>query len=487
MTTPLEQPPEASPVDPAAQSPTTPKVLERPHPLTPVVKSWIGIVGISVYLGRDLLERLVRGEHVGSIDQWWWLIAVIGGIFALVTVFGFISWRTTRFVVDDDEVRIERNFINHTSDRIGFSKIQSVDVVQPFAARLLGLTSVKIDVGSGGGKEIAYLSRTRAVELRDFLLARAHRSDATVASTAVGPHAGILSDLSTADRVLVRATPRNLVITGLLSAELASLIFFGLLGFFVPLAITGKLYGAFGALPLLLSAAGMIGNRVIKQWNYTLADTGYGVRVTRGLTSLASQSLPVSRIQGIAIEQGILWRPFGLYRVKIDVLGQHGMKGESDVDSLLMPAGTWADVETALHAVWPGLPLQDVPLETVPSRARWLRWFDAQTLRWGCSDQVIVSQSGLLTTTTSVVHHARAQSVALRQGPWQRRLKLATVAVHTSSGPVDLRCRHLDEQVARELAMSELGRAAAARRARPTVPGQRTEQHHRDDQGRDPT
>ena len=53
------------------------------------------------------------------------------------------------------------------------TKVQSIDVVQPFVARLFGLAALQIDVGSGAGKKIEFLHRTRAYQLRDYLLARA--------------------------------------------------------------------------------------------------------------------------------------------------------------------------------------------------------------------------------------------------------------------------------------------------------------------------
>ena len=74
----------------------------------------------------------------------------------------------------------------------------------------------------------------------------------------------------------------------------------------------------------------------------------------------------------------------------------------------------------------------------------------------------------LLNRRISIVPHARVQSVRLRQGPLQRRLRLATVHAHTTPGPVDVVCRHLDETDARCLAMSELDRMRTAR-SRPTL------------------
>ena len=47
-----------------------------------------------------------------------------------------VSWRFTRFVIDDEELRIESGVLVKTSRKIAFERIQSVDIIQPFAARI---------------------------------------------------------------------------------------------------------------------------------------------------------------------------------------------------------------------------------------------------------------------------------------------------------------------------------------------------------------
>ena len=49
-----------------------------------------------------------------------------------------------------------------------------------------------------------------------------------------------------------------------------------------------------GFIPMLLAIGGFLMSRVVNQFNYTLADTHSGLRITRGLTSLRSQTMPPS-------------------------------------------------------------------------------------------------------------------------------------------------------------------------------------------------
>ncbi|WP_394815703.1 PH domain-containing protein, partial [Clavibacter michiganensis] len=62
----------------------------------------------------------------------------------------------------------------------------------------------------------------------------------------------------------------------------------------------------------------------------------------------------------------------------------------------------------------------------------------------------------MFTWTVSVVPHARSQSVRLSQGPIQRKLGLADIDVHTSSGPVTVSCPHLDAMDAQVFAVGQM-------------------------------
>ncbi|HKN46125.1 MAG TPA: PH domain-containing protein, partial [Propionibacteriaceae bacterium] len=226
---------------------------------------------------------------------------------------------------------------------------------------------------------------------------------------------------------------------------------------------------ALGALiPLAIGMLSLIWRRVIGMFNFTLAESSRGLRITRGLTNLTSQSVPINRIQGVKTSQPLLWRPMGWYRVDIDILGYaqgDSENNESTSSSVLLPVASPDEVELALGRVLPGFDLDGVELRTSPNRARWLRWFDFCTLRYGWDDRILITEQGWITHVRDVVPHAKTQSVRIEQGPLQRALGLADVHVHTPRGPVNAVAHQLDEHAARDLALTQLDRARAARTA----------------------
>jgi putative membrane protein len=107
-----------------------------------------------------------------------------------------------------------------------------------------------------------------------------------------------------------------------------------------------------------------------------------------------------------------------------------------------------------------------VSMTRVPSRAKWrspLLWW---TYRAGADEAVVGVRSGLLTRVHAVMRHEKIQSVRLSAGPWQRLLRLATVHVDSTKGPVDVVLRHRDISEGRRIVDLEVVRAERGRALR---------------------
>ena len=142
----------SEPTPPAApaQSATTDrpvKQTERPHPLTPLIRGWVVLLAIVVGVGREFIpDGSDEGAGIFSLGLTWILLGVLG-IVMLAAVAGFLSWYFTRYVIDDEELRIETGALFKNSKRVPFERVQSVDIIQQFAARIFGLAELRIEVG----------------------------------------------------------------------------------------------------------------------------------------------------------------------------------------------------------------------------------------------------------------------------------------------------------------------------------------------------
>lgn len=442
----------------------------RPHPLTPLIRGWIVLLAILIGIGREFIPD-GSGQN-GGLDRV--PIPFIVGAVALIVLLSaagsFLTWWFTRYVIDENELRIETGMATKRSRRIGFNRIQSVDLVQPLAARLFSLAELRVEAGSGDGARIRYLPRKEAARLRDYLLARAHGQDADPSDEST---ASALSDRATEDTVIVTIKPAQLIGGLVLSGDFLIMLVMPVVVMLFGVIFDFWLYVLPAMLPYAFGLVGIVSRRVINQFNYSLADTGHGLRITRGLTNLTSQSLPVDRIQGLRIRQPLLWRRLGWHRVDVDVLGYGSSDegaGKPDANSLLLPVATREQLRAALAGCLPGIDPEAVPMTTIPRRARWLRWWNFWTIKYGVDDHVAINTEGWLTRKQEIVPHGKTQSARISQGPLQRRLGLADVHIDTTKGPVDWQVSHLDATDARDFVLSQMVRAHRARSSLTTQP-----------------
>ncbi len=441
------------------------KQTRRPHPLTPFIRGWLILVAIIFGFSRQVIDQLNSDERLDTGDLAW-IVPIVGAVVLIAALAGLVSWYFTRFVIDDDELRIETGAVFKQSKKVPFERLQSVDVIQPFAARLFGLAELRLEAGAGGnGIKLRYLSQAEASRLRDYLLTRAHGKQASIADAQSARPASRLTDLGTAERPLVTVGPPRLLGSFLLSSEFIGTAVFTIVILIV--SATGSTFALTGLIPAVISLFSLISNRIVAMFHFTIADSARGLRITRGLTNLSSQSVPVNRIQGVRISQPLLWRPLDWYRVDIDILGYATSDEDDDnsSSSVLLPVAGPDEVRIALDRILPGIDLDAIPLVRAPRRAAWVRPYDFWTLRSGMDQRVLITENGWITHVRNVVPHAKSQSVRLRQGPLQRLLGLADVHVDTPRGPVHAVAHQLDAALARPLVLTQLDRARAARRA----------------------
>ena len=320
---------------------------------------------------------------------------------------------------------------------------------------MVGLAELRLD--SAGGSDarttLKFLPLRECRALRQLLLDRAH---------------GITADeTSDASDVLAVVSPGRLVLGTVLTLDfMAALV--GTVGTLTVALLLGQFLAFLaGIVPLASWLAQIIGSRVIAQWNFRLLKTPTGLRIERGLLSRTSQSIPFDRVQGIAVHEPFVWRRLGWQRLEIDVAGYAARTGQQNdptsTTSTLLPI---ADPSLARTVADELIPAADVDaLRHVPASPRsWPFAPIGWRYRWvAADDAAFVARTGWVSVKTSIVPHARTQSVEVKQGPLQRRLAVATVEVHTPDGPVNADGKHLDAALARNVAFDQLARARAAR------------------------
>lgn len=378
----------------------------RLHPLSPVVRSGRGVLAVLAVAGLSTSGAFRQAGGGRWVDL----------AFAItVSVAAVVNWLVTRWKVDGATLRIETGLVRRDSRQLPIARIQAVDVVRPFLARMLGLAELRVRLAGTPEHDgrLAYLTEQVAVALRARLLAAHYGLDPATPEPS--------------EQIVVTVPPGRLIVSVLLPiAGLAAVaVPAGLL--LAAVSPAGLLAATVPLMWWLVICASLLWRRVSTQYGFTVAASPDGVRIRRGLLGTVAETIPVARVQAVRMIEPLLWRSLHWRRLEVDVAGSpghDGPEGGAFTRKALLAVGGWDDAARLVRiTIGDRAPVLTSP----PRRAWWKAPLRYHYLAAGHDDTVAVTVTGRVRRVTTWVPLAKAQSVRLVQGPWQRRLGLATV------------------------------------------------------------
>ncbi|MBO0982125.1 PH domain-containing protein [Microbacterium sp. SD291] len=430
------------------------------------------------------------------------LFAVLGVlvlVIVLVVVFWFV-WRFQQFRITGDHVEVRKGIIFRSHRRAPLDRVQGVNLTRPFPARIIGLAKLEVvGAGTDANVELDYLATARAESVRADILrlasgARAARQAAANAASGV-PAAdaaasaapasarsqivgsvnagvnGLITGVDLADvapESVVRIPTGRLIGSQLISSVLW-ILFFGAI--FV-VAMSAVLIGAIlddepeigfirvglglgMGIPLVIAVVGITWAQISKSLRYSIAPTPDGVRITYGLLTTVTETLPPGRIFAVEVSQSLLWRPFGWWTIKINRMGGKSaaqqQSGSAQQFNVVLPVGKRADVERVLGLILPDAPVADIPLvwehgilgpiagdpyRTMPGRAWWRRPVSWRRHGYAVTEFGLLLRRGTIWRKLAIFPLARLQGVSLSQGPIDRAQRVSGAQVHSVQGPI---------------------------------------------------
>jgi putative membrane protein len=447
----------------------------RLHPATPLLKggiAFIAIIGAIVVNLRDILINTVFGGGPGDDEPLLWLTGsglflpaalIVIVVLALFVLGFYLSWRMHTFRITDEVVEVRSGILFRTNRRGRLDRIQGINIVRPFIARLIGVARLEVNVaGQDANIRLDYLSSSAADELQREILRLA--SGTREAAKAAAARAGGVLEQRVAELLAPELDPNlappESVVTMHLGRLIGSLVLSNfsifviviIAGVIVGVAVTGQLIFLVTFLPGIIGTGSFYINRFTKSIRYSIAGTPDGIRVGFGLLTTSNETLPPGRIHSVQLNQPLLWRPADWWEIKINQASRSSSKGAAgQANTTILPVGNRADVLKVLALVLPALSDTETTalLErgmysrggddgfiNSPRRAVVLRWFSWRRNGFAILPSAVLLRKGAIWRRLIVVPLARSQSLSLEIGPLRRRLGLATLRMHTVSGPI---------------------------------------------------
>ncbi|MFB6070742.1 MAG: PH domain-containing protein [Halanaeroarchaeum sp.] len=471
-----------------------------------------GVAGFTIgsVLGGTLAERRMVPD-VGLLAG-----IPLAIVFAGVAVgYEVAHYRHFAYELTGDSLDITSGVFFRREREIPLDRIQNVDISRDVLARLVGVASVAIETAGGGQTEarLRYVSEGEARRLQEEIQRRKRSATRTTAAE------------ETADATLLfELDDRDLMILSVLSLDPR---LFSVLLAFTPLlgseavpsfaTTSSVVLIGLGATGVVLSAVGLwalsAGATFVRFYGFKLHRAGDELRYERGLIQRYEGSIPLSKVQTLAIDENVLMRRFGFASLSVETAGYapgSTPSGGSEAAIPLASRDRLYDLATEIE------PFDPPELERPPERARRrylvryslvvgaiaalafgvsellvrYPWWVVLALfvgvpiaadrkwrhrGWALGDDYAFVRNGFWRRRTHVVPDFRVQTVIERQTIFQRRWSLGSVVIDTASSrsltdrgatAVDLAAE--DARATREAIRERLQVALATRRSSPT-------------------
>ena len=520
--------------------------------VTPVLEGWKIVTGVLAFVTVQNLDELVRAyrfisEHGFTLGGGigYYLLGLVAFI-ALWVGLGLLSWWRRAYAVDADGVYLRSGILSRKLRTARLPRIQSVDVVHPLLGRIFGLGQLTVEVAGGRDSRvvIGFLTTRELQTLRDRILDLAAGqidlpgpavAGGAVGASAVGRDTGGIDDAASAVRpedlapegaagsqtapeqraVPMRAShfrehplysvDGSVLLGSLLrssSVYVLGLAVIGMLSAGILILVSDSMTGSEALtiissyLTMVIAMATIVWSHFNSAWNFQAAATPSGIRMSYGLTSETSRTLPPGRVHGVGLTGPILWRRKDWWKVDVTVAGREDRSQDGqtrEIGNLLLPVGSR---DTALRALWLVVPDLGVPdpdrllaqaltgrdddgvgdpqapagsaergFVRLSRRGRFFRPLTWRRAAIALTDTCVIIRHGRWRRRVAVFPYERIQSLRVRQGPLARRRGLASLRLDMVAQEVPASITNLDAADAKALAARISQRALHRARA----------------------
>lgn len=354
----------------------------------------------------------------------WVTIAVICAILALTALTAVVKYFTQTYQITDDQIILYTGIFNRKEINIPYDRIQTIKKRQWFFFKPFGLIQLLIE--TAGGQDGKAEGSFPAVKEDVLQAIEAHRSKTannllavdSPADPTVDPSVDLtaetvdptltdsISDSSNSSTATPKAVSQQIRYSHTISdgqIVLFSLTDLGIIALllafitfaddFIPKSWLSSLTDytnelltqgiwimlGLGIIALLLLSLISIARNFFRYYNFKSSRAGDYLVIEKGLFERSSQTIPVSKIQGITVKQQLLRKLLGLASVELLIAGSQAKENSEgdDASFYLLPIIPEKQLRNVLASLLPEWDLIDSEITYTSRHHLWyfLRWY----------------------------------------------------------------------------------------------------------------
>ncbi len=516
---------EHQPVDESMTSPDAAVTVNPPAPSTPHAATsghWLhpsSVLFDAISNGRQNLVPAVIALLTAAGGSMFWMYLAIA-IFGASLLRSVLRYVTLRYRIENGELTVREGLIFKRVRTVPLERIQNIDLTQNVLHRMLGVAEVRVE--TAGGKEpeatLRVLSLDKVTRLREAVFSQ--RPAKSIATESADAEKLVLEEvLPDVETITLHEIPFKQIIQAGIASNRGIVVFGVLIGIFfqfdlekrfkeyldflfelVPkdLGVLNTVISVLAGLLLIFVVTRVYGAiwYLLRFYGYRLTLHNNDFRISCGLFTKVSATVPRKRIQFISVHQSLFMRWFGLSSIRIETAGGAGQDNEDAASSVgrrwFIPIISQSKVESLLPQLRPGLNWEPEQADWIGVSSKTARrlcrlaviqslglaivgfaiarpwgWIagvvalpifvywairKSRAMRYTETDFGVVYRSGVFTKKLSLTFFDRIQTLRFDQSPFDRRWKMATLSVDTAAaGPADHRVhvKYLDETIAK--------------------------------------
>ena len=415
-------------------------------------------------------------------------------VLAPLSLVALVRALSIRYRFEEHEMVIRSGFVFRSVRHLPYGRIHNLDAVQSPLHRVLGVAEVRIETGGGAEPEAALqvISLAALQEMRHQVFGRGISVSASGETPAAPPPREVILQLAPRELMLSGFIHSKgiLVIGAIFSVLFEFRLFDRMVPGFVD-DLTGRgfmrelgrsLIGR-AELPVEMIALATIGFSLllvplrilsmlwtaVTLYGYTLVHEANDLRAEFGFFTRVSATTPLKRAQALTIQEGPLHRLFGRVTVRLQSVGKPTELDKRPLRERVAPILPLGAVPAFIHRIFPGIDMGDdswrpahprafrravvvpsllwlalsspliyfQPVWGVVLAACLLGWaalnakLFVRSTGWRTTSDAVFFRSGWILRQMTIVRLERIQAVSLRETPFDRRHRMATVLVDT--------------------------------------------------------